>query len=794
MKKQYDFKKQEIKWQKFWEKEKIFKFAPELVDEKNKSTKFFSIDTDPPTLSGNMHIGHVSSYAHEDIIARYHRMKGFNVFFPFGVDNNGLPTERLIEKINRVKIFDIGRPEFITLCQETVNKILPDFIAGWKRIGVSCDFFNTYSTISPEVQKLSQKYFLELYKQNRVYQKDSPTLWCPECQTAIAQAETEDKEIETSFIEIKFKLEGKGEVIIATTRPELLSSCVAIFIHPQDKRAKNLVGKTAIVPLFNHKVKIFTDEKVDREKGTGIVMSCTFGDMTDVEWFFKHKLSVKISIGQDGRMNELAGKFVNLSVRSARKMIIQELTQKKILKNEKRIIHSINIHERCGTEIEILPTCQWFVKYLDLKKEFLKQSAKLNWYPCYMKIRLDNWIQGLAWDWCISRQRYFGIPIPVWFCKKCQKIILPEDSDLPIDPVYSKPKKKCQCGSNEFEPEKSILDTWATSSLTPQIALSLIKNKEVRKKIFPMSLRPQAHDIINFWLFYTLARSYLHFNKTPWKDVFISGFVLDSKGKKMSKSKGNIVRPEKLLEEYGADAIRYWASQAGMGEDIRYSEEEIKTGKRTVIKIWNASKFSLIHLENYIPRTIDAKYLEDEDKWIFTKLYKTIEEYIKKMDKYDYPKAKEITDDFFWKNFCDYYLEIVKARVYEPKNRNSERAAQFTLYSIVLAFLKLYAPIMPFITEEIYQGYFKKFEREKSIHLMLLPQLDKKLHFPKIVSDFELVIDAIAQIRKYKSEHHLSIKAQLDKASIKTKNKTKIKKYLPLISRLMAIKQIIVTE
>ena len=784
MQKQYDFKKQELKWQKFWEKENLHKFNSK------KSGKIFSIDTDPPTLSGKMHIGHISSYTHEDIIARYHRMKGENVFFPFGVDNNGLPTEKLVESTNGVTLFEVGRKNFVQLCQKTIRKILPEFVLGWKRVGISCDFSDIYSTISPAVRKISQQHFLELFKQDRIYRKESPTLFCPACQTAIAQAELEDKEVSTIFNDIYFELEDGQKIIISTTRPELLASCVAVFVHPQDKRHKGLINKTVVVPIFNQKVKILGDDNVDKEKGSGIVMCCTFGDTTDLDWYFKHNLPLKISITKQGELNELAGEFKGFSVKSARKMMIEKLREKGLLVTQKSINHSVNVHERCGTEIEILPTKQWFIKYLDLKEQFLKQSDKLNWYPQYMKIRLDNWIKGLRWDWCVSRQRYFGIPIPVWHCKKCGKIILPLIKDLPIDPLHSSPTKKCSCGSNEFIPETDVLDTWATSSLSPQIALSSIKNKKTREAMFPMSLRPQAHDIINFWLFYTLARSYLHYKELPWRDVFISGHVLDSKGEKMSKSKGNAIDPEAILEKYGTDAVRYWASQAGMGDDFRFSEEEIQQGKRTATKIWNASRFALMHLANYSLKTRDAKNLEDEDKWILTKLNKAVKDYVAKMDKYEYPRAREIIDSFFWNDFCDNYLEIVKTRVYEPKNKATLKAAQFTIYQTVLATLKLYAPFMPFVTEEVYQDYFRKTEKTKSIHLTFLPRVEKKFDFPAIASDFETAIDVISQIRKYKSEHRLSMKAELEEVSIKIKNKTKAKKYLPLISKLMSVEKI----
>ncbi len=778
MNKDYDFKISEPKWQEFWEKEKIFAFNP-------KSKKIFSIDTPPPTMSGKMHLGHAFSYTHTDITARYKRMKEFSVLYPFGVDNNGLPTEKLVEKINNVTLFQLGREKFIELCQKTIKDILPDFVAGWKRIGLSCDFDNAYSTISPEVQKLSQEYFLDLYNKGRIYKKEMPMLWCPECQTAIAQAELEDKEIETFFNDIEFSLTSGEKILISTTRPELLPSCVAIFVHPSDESKRYLIGKTAIVPIFNQEVPILFDDKVDINKGTGIVMSCTFGDKTDMEWYFKHNLPLKISITKDRKLNELAKEFSGLSIKEARAKITERLRELNLLKSQKKILHTVNVHERCQTEIEILPTNQWFVKYLDLRNQFLKQSSKMIWRPKFMKSRLDNWINGLSWDWCFSRQRYFGIPIPAWYCKNCKKIIVADKDQLPIDPLSAKPKTKCSCGSDEFIPETDILDTWMTSSLTPQIVLSRFDRKTA-KKAFPMSMRPQAHDIINFWLFYTMVRSYLHFKSIPFKEIIVSGFLLDPKGEKMSKSKGNVIEPETVINQYGADALRCWASQASLGDDLKFNEEEIKNGKRLVTKLWNAFKFCTLHLGNYSMESADTKLLQDEDKWILNKFSLMTKEYYKEMDEYEYSKAKDSLDKFFWSDFCDNYLEIIKARVYE----NKDKGVQYALYYLLLNLLKLYSPIIPFITEEIYQEFFKNKEQIESIHLLILPENKELFSFPKEGKDFENAIQAIEQIRKYKSEQKISVKAEIESITIETKERDRLQKYLPLIEKIMAVKKI----
>ena len=772
----------ERKWRDFWEKEKIYKFNP------NKKGKIFSIDTPPPTVSGKMHVGHAFSYTHMDIIARYHRMKGENVFYPFGTDDNGLPTEKLVEKENKVKIFDIKRDQFINLCQKTIKKIRPNFIQGWKDIGISCDFDLSYSTISKEVQALSQKFFIELYKKKRIYRKESPTLWCPNCQTAIAQADMEDKEIESTFNNIIFELEDGKEIIIATTRPELLPSCVSIFINPNDKRKKNLVGKKAVVPIFGQKVPILADKRVDPKKGTGIVMCCTFGDTTDIEWYLQYNLPLRSSIDKNGRMKKIAGKYYGLKTKDAREEIIKDLRKQGLLKSQKKIKHTVNVHERCGTEIEIINTAQWFIKYLDLKKDFLEMGKKIKWYPGYMHKRYENWVKGLKWDWCISRQRYFGIPIPVWYCEKCGKETVANISQLPVDPMHSKPQKQCSCGNKSFIPEKDVLDTWATSSLTPQIAINLVKNKESKNKLFPMSLRPQSHDIINFWLFYTLARSKLHFNKIPWKTIMISGFVLDPKGEKMSKSKGNVVEPKYIIKEYGADILRHWASKASLGEDLRWNEEEIKASKRTLIKLWNAARFCSIHLNNFKKEDkLTTKDLEIEDKWILHLLQTTIKNYDKFLKKYEFKKARETIDNFFWKKFCDNYLEIVKPRLYnENISTVSKKMAKTTLYISLLSILKLYAPFIPFITEEIFQSGFRKTEKEKSIHQTNIPRVNPRLINKEEKENFDDIIDIISSIRKYRSEKKISPKKKLDKIVIQSNNE-EIKKHLTLLKNVLTV-------
>ena len=775
MEKTYDWKKSEKELQKLWNKNKIYAF-----DKKSKK-KIYSIDTPPPTISGSIHMGHAFSYTHADIIARYKRMNNLNVFYPFGFDNNGLPTERLVEKEKNVQAKKMPREEFNKLCLQVSKEYENRFKEFWGNLGLSVDWNLLYSTIDQKVIKLSQRSFIELYKKKREYRKEAPTIWCPECQTAIAQVELEDKELSSTFNDVLFEVEGK-HIIIATTRPELLSSCVAIFVHPDDERYQYLIGKEAKVPLFNYKVPILADKKVDPEKGTGIVMSCTFGDLADIDWWYAYNLPLRISIRTDGFMDKIARKYEGLAIKEVRKQIIEDLRKNKLLTSQKNIKHDVNVHERCGTEIEFLVTKQWFIKYLDLKKEFLVLGRKLNWHPKHMKVRYDNWVYGLKWDWLISRQRYFGVPFPVWYCKKCHEVILAEDKQLPVDPLINKPEKKCKCGSKEFIPEKDVMDTWATSALTPYINAKWKEDEKTFKKIFPMDMRPQAYDIINFWLFNTVVKSYLHNKKLPWKDVVISGHGLDQYGRKMSKSKGNIIDPIKLLERYPADAIRYWATSSKLGDDLAYQEKDVETGVKTIIKLWNASKFSFSHLNDFRKEKIKLEFF---DRWVLSKLNRIINESTKDLEKYEYHKLKMLVSNFFWSTFSDNYLEIIKDRLYNPDRRGKEsrKSAQYTLYHSLLGILKLYAPIMPFITEEIYLGYYLGKEKTKSIHISDWPKVDKKMIDNKIEKIGDRAVKIISNVRKFKSENNKSLKAEI----ILTLDKKDQKDFKNLLNDLKAV-------
>mgnify|MGYP001602558604 CR=1 FL=1 len=564
-----------------------------------------------------------------------------------------------------------------------------------------------------------------------------------------------------------------------------MPSCVAIFVHPDDERYQYLINKKAKVPLFNYKVPIIADKRADPEKGTGIVMCCTFGDLTDIEWFNANNLELKISIDKEGNMNNLAKKYSGLPIKEAREQIIQDLKEHKLLTSQKHITHAVNVHERCGTEIEFLVTKQWFIKYLDLKNKFLNLGNKINWYPKHMKVRYDNWINGWQWDWLISRQRYFGVPFPVWYCKKCGEVILADEKDLPVDPLQDKPKKPCKCSSKEFKPEEDIMDTWATSALTPQINMLWKENNSFFKNNFPLSLRPQAHDIITFWLFNTVVKSYFHNNNIPWKDVMISGHGLDPHGKKMSKSKDNIINPISLLEKYPADAIRYWTASSKLGDDFPYQEKDVLTGQKTITKLWNASKFSFMHLKDY--KKNKPKKLEAFDEWLLLKLNKIIRISTGSLDNYEYSKTKLEVENFFWNTFADYYLEIIKDRLYNPKKRGKlERlSAQYTLCNSLLTILKLLAPIMPFITEEIYQAFYKE---EKSIHLSKWPK-EFNLKNKNLEKQGDKVIEIISKVRQFKAQNNKSLKEPVI-ITIEFSLKTEITPFLEDLKAVTVAKEI----
>ena len=787
--------------------------------------KLFSIDTPPPTASGYLHIGHVFSYSHQDIIARFKRMNGFEIFYPMGWDDNGLPTERrvqdyfnvrcdpdeksveniqeFVEKIdkksNPVKV---SRKNFIELCHIVTTEDEKVFKDLFMKIGLSVDWDQEYATIQDIPREIAQRSFIDLYKKGNVYNVQSPSLWDPEFQTAVAQAEIEDREVPGAYHDIEFETSDGSSFVISTTRPELLAACVGIATHPDDKRFKNLIGKTAITPLFEVEVPIFSSELVDKDKGTGILMVCTFGDNVDVQWWKEEKLETRIIVNKFGRLKEVdfnsqnfkskkpkkANDFYKMiegkNLKQAKKIIVEMLSEPLNFNNKaalvsqpREIMHSVRFYERSKTPLEILSTRQWFVKLLDKKKMLLEKSNQIEWHPTFMSKRFENWTENLNMDWCISRQRFFGVPFPIWY-KLNENLqpdydnpLFPDESELPVDPSEDTPKEfnENQRGKpNGFVGEKDVFDTWFTSSMTPQIGGKWGTGEDFFDKILPYDIRPQSHEIIRTWAFYTVVKSALHHNEIPWKNVIISGWVLDPDRKKMSKSKGNVVVPNDLIEQYGADAVRYWSANARLGADTANDEQVFKVGKKLVVKIFNASKFVLNNFHKI--DVLDKSNIKNPlDKSLVSIFNNYLEKITESLNKYQFAEALNLTEDFFWNYFTDNYIELVKNRRLNGSSADS-LSASTTLILILENVLKLFAPFVPMITDEI---WLTMYPDKKSIHLQKWPQkIDIDLN--NISShEFEVAKESIASIRKEKTSNEIGLGKEVEKITI-TVNKEKI--------------------
>jgi len=760
MQKYYDFTQVEKAMQEFWKENSVYCFDPA------SKSKIYSIDTPPPTVSGSLHIGHIFSYTQAEMIARFKRMQGYNVFYPFGFDDNGLPTERLVEKEEGITAKNLPRSEFVEKCIRTIAKYEKEFKDLWQSLGFSVDWSLQYETVGPLARRISQRSFIELFKSGKAYMKESPVLWCTECQTSIAQAELEASEKDTVFNYIRFRA-GNDELPVATTRPELLYGCVCLFVNPDDDRYGKYIGDNATVPLYDYQIPILADEKVDIDKGTGVVMCATFGDSTDVEWYGDHKLPYRKVILPDGTIDESVPLVGGLKVPDARRRIISLLAENGLMIKSESMTHTVAVHERCGKEIEIIPSRQWYIDILSNRELFLKAAEGINWYPEYMKNRYISWVRNLKWDWCISRQRYFGVPIPVWYCKNCGEVMIAEEDMLPVNPLETDPGRPCTCGCEEFIPESSVLDTWATSSVTPQINAKWGEKDDISEWLLPMSMRTQAHEIIRTWAFYTIVKSLYHTGRIPWKDIMVCGFVLAKKGEKISKSKSNAgLSPKALIENHSADAIRYWAASSKLGTDTFFSTDELGISKRFITKLWNASKFTISHLQD-LDLHADASFLP-VDRWIIERCRQTTNNARYLLDRYETGSARHEIDEFFWKDFCDYYLEIVKGRLYQSEIHGYEgrRAAQHALYYCMLNILKLYAIYVPHITEYIYQQFFRQHEGTISLHMLRWEQ--ETAVADDIILFGEKLKEVISETWKYKTENALSRVEEVEAVAINT--------------------------
>lgn len=844
----------ELKWSQRWEESAAYRF-----DRTQERSKVYSIDTPPPTVSGSLHIGHVLSYTHTDTIARYKRMQGLEVFYPMGWDDNGVPTERRVQNYYGVRCdpslayepgfsppktppdqpVAVSRPNFIELCHRLTAEDERAFEELWRFLGLSVDWSHTYATISEAAQRASQRSFLRLLDTDRAYQSEAPTMWDVDFHTAVSQAEMEDREIPGAYHRLRFTKPGdkdrKGQlesVEIETTRPELLAACVGLVAHPDDDRYKELFGTEVVTPLFRVKVPVLAHSLADPEKGSGIAMVCTFGDTTDVLWWKDLNLPLRSIVSRDGRLQPvnweaygeqcediraaqdaylvLEGKRVD----RARKAVVELLEKGGWLVGSPRpITHAVKFYEKGERPLEIVTSRQWFIRLLDLKEDLARRGRELKWHPSSMEVRYQSWVEGLASDWNVSRQRFFGVPIPLWYrvgedgSIAYDQPIRPDEERLPVDPSTEVPDgfNPAQRGlPGGFVGDPDILDTWATSSLTPQIAGGWVDDPDLFSRVFPMDLRPQGQDIIRTWLFATVVRSHLEHGCLPWSDAAISGFVLDPDRKKMSKSKGNVVTPLPLLKTHGADAVRYWAAMGRPGVDTALDEGQMKVGRRLAIKILNASRFVLGRIAGSAPTSsgaridrelgsaeparaalepakppqagpaeattgglrLGSKVTEPLDRSMLAKLAGVAQGATSAFEAYDYARALEQVESFFWQ-FCDDYLELVKARSYGPKGSPGPDSAREALSTALSVQLRLLAPFLPFATEEVWSWW-----QEGSIHNSPWPQGELDLASGDVEHGWQPEIldvtgEVLSQVRRAKSNAKRSMRSPVDKVLVK---------------------------
>ena len=742
----------ETKWQGKWQESGIYKFR---IDEKRPC---YIIDTPPPYPTGSIHIGHVLNWLYMDIIARFKRMEGYEVLFPQGWDCHGLPTEVKVEELYSIKKNDVSREKFRQMCIELTSENIQGMKRQMQRMGYSQDWSREYVTMTPQYKEKTQLSFLKMFREGLIYRAVHPVNWCPRCETAIAFAEVDYHENETYLNYLEFAAsDGKGSVPIATTRPELLAACVAVVVHPNDKRYQHLVGEKVTVPLFSREVEIISDREVDPNFGTGAVMICTFGDKTDVSWVNRYKLDIIEAIDEQGKMKEVCGDYAGLSLSECKEQIVKDLEKDDLLTKKLQIKQNIGLCWRCKTPIEILVKKQWFVSVKDLANQVESAANNMKWIPKHMKIRLLNWTGSMDWDWCISRQRIFATPIPVWYCKDCEEVKLPQEEDLPLDPTQEQPEDECQCGSKDFRGEVDVLDTWMDSSITPLVIAGWPSTEFW--DLYPSTIRQQGHDIIRTWAFYTILRSLALTGEAPFNNVVINGMVFGEDGHKMSKSRGNVIVPEKVVEEFGADALRLWAANSIPGSDVPFAWKDVQHGYKFLRKLWNAFRFISMHLSNYQEKKLSTDILKPLDRWILSLLNKLVREVTLALENYNFAHACNHIQDFIWHDFCDDYIEAVKYRLYS-QDAKSKQAALYTLNTVIRTSLKLLAPFIPHFAEEI-NHYL---ESGKSIHLANWPRSKEGLVDFKAEELGRVCVQIISELRRFKASKGMPLNTSLKSA------------------------------
>ncbi len=787
----------EEKWSARWDADATYRF-----DRRRPRDEIYAIDTPPPTVSGSLHVGHVFSYTHTDLIARFQRMRGKAVFYPMGWDDNGLPTERRVQNYFGVRCdptlpyepgfnpppqppktpIAVSRPNFIELCIKLTLEDEKAFEHLWRHLGLSIDWAMTYATIAKPSQRVSQAMFLRLVDRGLAYQLEAPTLWDVDFKTAVAQAELEDREQPGAYHRVSFQLASGGTVEIETTRPELLPACVALVAHPDDERYKALFGTEVITPLFGARVPVKAHPLADPEKGSGIAMICTFGDLNDVVWWRELKLPVRAVIQANGTLGPVSwgapgwesvdparaqaayDRLAGLSAKKAQLVAADLLKQSGELVGEPRpVTHHVKFYEKGDRPLEIVTSRQWFIKTIEFRDELLARGRELQWHPSYMRARYESWVNGLNGDWCISRQRFFGVPFPVWYRVNADGSIdysqplRPAESRLPVDPSTDVPDgfTESQRGvPGGFVGDPDIMDTWATSSVSPEIVSGWERDADLFARTFPMDLRPQAHDIIRTWLFSTVLRSHLEHDSLPWGHAAISGWVLDPDRKKMSKSKGNVVTPLGLLEEYGSDGVRYWAARGGPGVDTAFDVGQMKIGRRLAMKLLNASKFALTG------GVVSGEVTHDFDRGLLTELAQLVDEVTAAFEEYEYARALDRTETFFW-SFCDDYLELIKQRRYGADGPAAAESANLALQAAMSVLLRLFAPFLPFVSEEVWSWW-----QSGSVHRAAWPasgEIETLLgnRSPEPAQAYRLASEVTAKIRQKRSTNKRSFKVPI---------------------------------
>ncbi len=798
----------EERWIPIWDEQGTYRFDPPASRE-----DVYSIDTPPPTASGSLHIGHVFSYTHTDTIARFQRMRGRHVFYPMGWDDNGLPTERRVENYygvvcdtsvpydpalaaptsppkDRADFLRISRPNFIELCEQLLITDEQAFEDLFRHLALSVDWSLGYTTISESTRRISQRAFLHNLARGQAYSAEAPSLWDVTFQTAVAQAEREDRERPGAYHKLAFhRSDGGDDILIDTTRPELVVSCVALVAHPDDERYQPLFGTTVTTPIFGVRVPVLAHHLAEPHKGTGVAMICTFGDLTDVIWWRELALPTRAVIGRDGRFTEEAPEWLDSdrarqayariarkAAGGARNQMVEMLTESGEMLGEPRpISHPVKFFEKGDKPLEIVTSRQWYIRNGgrsdDLKADLVARGSELDWHPGYMRHRYDNWVEGLNGDWLVSRQRYFGVPFPVWYPvlddgrADHDNPILADDSALPVDP-----QAECPPGFSEdqrgvpggFTGDPDIMDTWATSSLTPLIACRWGEEPALFDLTFPMDLRPQGHDIIRTWLFSTVLRSHDEFDHVPWSNVALSGWILDPDRKKMSKSKGNVVTPIGLLEKYGSDGVRYWAASGRPGADTAFDEQQMKVGRRLAIKLLNASKFALSFGEADSPIESPDWISRPLDRSMVAALTRLVDEATAAFEVYDYARALERAEGFFWR-FCDDYLELVKTRAYDESDPEGAASARAALAVALSVLHRLFAPFLPFTTDEVWSWWM-----EGSVHSSRWPESAelRPLAADASADALDLAGQVLSELRGAKSAAKASMRAEVSLAVI----------------------------